>query len=106
MHRSQPNKLHDELDALLDGRPVELTDELAPLAEAADALRVELAAHELDPEVAAILGKTTGAVKSLQFRGLASLARILDLRSPDQTRERPYPSPDSDRLTSQEEEER
>src|SRR4029450_2691471 len=52
MHRSQPNKLHEELDALLDGRPVELTDELAPLAEVADALRVELAAPELDPEVA------------------------------------------------------
>jgi hypothetical protein len=52
MHRSQPNRLHDELDALLDGRPVELTDELAPLAEAADALRVELATQELDPEVA------------------------------------------------------
>jgi hypothetical protein len=52
MHRSQPNRLHDELDALLDGRPVELTDELAPLAEAADALRAELAAHQLDPEVA------------------------------------------------------
>jgi hypothetical protein len=52
MHRPQPNKLHDELDALLDGRPVELTDELAPLAEAADALRSELASHELDPQVA------------------------------------------------------
>jgi hypothetical protein len=52
MHRSQPNKLHDELDALLDGRPVELTDELAPLAEVADALRAELAAQQLDPEVA------------------------------------------------------
>jgi hypothetical protein len=52
MHRPQPNKLHDELDALLDGRPVELTDELAPLVEAADALRVELAGHQLDPEVA------------------------------------------------------
>jgi hypothetical protein len=52
MHQSQPNKLHDELDALLDGRPVELTDELAPLVEVADALRVELAAHQLDPEVA------------------------------------------------------
>jgi hypothetical protein len=52
MHRSQPNRLHDELDALLDGRPVELTDELVPLAEAADALRAELAAHQLDPEVA------------------------------------------------------
>jgi hypothetical protein len=48
----KPNKLHDELDALLDGRPVELTDELAPLAEAADALRAELDAYQLDPQVA------------------------------------------------------
>jgi hypothetical protein len=52
MHGPQPNKLHDELDALLDGRPVELTDELGPLVEAADALRVELASFELGPEVA------------------------------------------------------
>ncbi len=52
MHRPKPNKLHDELDALLDGRPVELTDELAPLVEAADSLRAELAALRLDPEVA------------------------------------------------------
>src|SRR4029450_4739770 len=49
MPRPKPNKLHAELDALLDGRPVELTDELAPLAEAADALRAELAAYQLDP---------------------------------------------------------
>jgi hypothetical protein len=48
----KPNKLHDELDALLDGRPVELTDELAPLAETANELRVELAGLRLDPEVA------------------------------------------------------
>jgi hypothetical protein len=52
MHRPQPNRLHDDLDALLDGRPVELTDELAPLVEAADALRLELSAQQLDPEVA------------------------------------------------------
>src|SRR5215204_7628933 len=52
MHRPRPNKLHDELDALLDGRPVELTDELAPLAEAADSLRAELATYQLDPGVA------------------------------------------------------
>jgi hypothetical protein len=50
--RPKPNKLHDDLDALLDGRPVELTDELVPLVEAADALRIELATSELDPEVA------------------------------------------------------
>jgi Domain of unknown function (DUF5667) len=48
----KPNKLHDDLDALLDGRPVELTDELVPLVEAADVLWVELAAYELDPEAA------------------------------------------------------
>ena len=48
----KPNKVHDDLDALLDGRPVELTDELVPLVEAADALRVELATYELDPDVA------------------------------------------------------
>ena len=52
MSRPKPNKLHDELDALLDGGPVELTDELAPLVEAADALRAELAAYQLDPAVA------------------------------------------------------
>ena len=49
MPRPKPNKLHDELDALLDGRPVELTDELAPLVEAADALRAELAALSWTP---------------------------------------------------------
>jgi uncharacterized protein DUF5667 len=48
----RPDKLHDELDALLDGRPVELTEDLAPLVEAADVLRAELAGYELDPEVA------------------------------------------------------
>jgi hypothetical protein len=52
MPRPKPNKLHDELDALLDGRPVELTDELAPLVEAADSLRAELAGYQLDPGVA------------------------------------------------------
>jgi hypothetical protein len=51
MPGSKPNKLHDDLDALLNGRSVELTDELVPLVEAADALWVELATYELDPEV-------------------------------------------------------
>jgi RNA polymerase sigma factor (sigma-70 family) len=35
------------------------------------------------PEVAAVLGKTTGAVKALQHRGLASLARLLVSRGGD-----------------------
>jgi hypothetical protein len=54
--------------------------------------------------VAATLGKTTGAVKALQHRGLASLARVLGLRT-DRTREpdNPYPSGPDERLSSQEE---
>jgi hypothetical protein len=48
----RPNKAHDELDVLLDGRPVELTEDLVPLVEVADVLRAELASYELDPEVA------------------------------------------------------
>src|SRR5919108_2977381 len=47
----RPNQTHDRLDALLDGRPGEVTDDLAPLLEAAEALRTELAEFELDPEV-------------------------------------------------------
>jgi DNA-directed RNA polymerase specialized sigma24 family protein len=46
------------------------------------------------PEVAAALGKTTGAVKALQHRGLASLARALGLRSSSEPSDRRYPSPD------------
>ena len=72
----RPNKLHDELDALLDGRPVELTDELAPLVEAADVLRIELAGYRLDPEVAdrhleRVLG-APGKVVQLPVRQSAS----------------------------------
>jgi hypothetical protein len=47
----RPNQTHDRLDALLDGRPGEVTDDLAPLLAAAEALRAELADLELDPEV-------------------------------------------------------
>ena len=78
--------------------------ELSP--DQREVLLLRMAGGLTAPEVAAILGKTTGAVKALQHRGLASLARVLGLRSPQETQERPYPSPDSGRLTSQEEEER
>jgi hypothetical protein len=47
----RPNETFDMLDALLDGRPGEVTDDLAPLLAAAEALRAELADFELDPEV-------------------------------------------------------
>lgn len=78
--------------------------ELSP--DQREVLLLRMAGGMTAPEVAAVLGKTTGAVKALQHRGLASLARVLGLRSPDETQERPYPSPDPGRLTSQEEEER
>src|SRR5215203_1461735 len=72
----KPNKLHDDLDALLDGRSVELTDELVPLAEAADALWVELATYELDPEVAdghlAQILEDSTIVAALPARGYAN----------------------------------
>jgi RNA polymerase sigma-70 factor (ECF subfamily) len=72
-----------------------------------EVLLLRMGAGLTAPEVAETLGKTTGAVKALQHRGLASLARVLDgLRSPRETQNRPYLSPDPARLPSQEEEER
>jgi RNA polymerase sigma-70 factor, ECF subfamily len=72
-----------------------------------EVLLLRMAGGLTAPEVAETLGKTTGAVKALQHRGLASLARGLGgLRSPHQAQDRPYPSPDPARLPSQEEEER
>jgi RNA polymerase sigma-70 factor, ECF subfamily len=78
--------------------------ELSP--DQREVLLLRMAGGMTAPEVAAALGKTTNAVKALQHRGLASLARVLGLRSLRETQEPPYPSPDSGRLTSQEEEER
>jgi RNA polymerase sigma factor (sigma-70 family) len=52
-----------------------------------EVLLLRMAAGLTTPEVAAIVGKTTGAVKALQRRGLASLARVLgvtnDMSSPE-----------------------
>ena len=117
--RSRIEPLEDNLNeaALADGGvdPEELAIErlegtrvLAALRELSsdqrEVLLLRMAGGLTAPEVAAILGKTTGAVKALQHRGLASLARVLGLRSPQESQERPYPSPDPGRLTSQEEE--
>ena len=89
--------------ARLEGSRVMLAlRELSP--DQREVLLLRMAGGLTAPEVAEILDKTVGAVKSLQFRGLASLARVLGLRSPEQAQERPYPSPDPGRLTSQEEE--
>jgi RNA polymerase sigma-70 factor, ECF subfamily len=92
------------IDRLEGSRVLGAMRELSP--DQREVLLLRMAGGMTAPEVAAVLGKTTGAVKALQHRGLASLARVLGLRSPDETRERPYPSPDPGRLTSQEDEER
>jgi RNA polymerase sigma-70 factor (ECF subfamily) len=92
------------IDRLEGSRVMGALRELSP--DQREVLLLRMAAGMTAPEVAAVLGKTTGAVKALQHRGLNSLARVLGLRSPDEPQERPYPSPDPGRLTSQEEEER
>jgi RNA polymerase sigma-70 factor (ECF subfamily) len=69
-----------------------------------EVLLLRMAAGLTAPEVAAALHKSIGAVKSLQFRGLASLARVLGLRSPHDPPGPPYPSLDSARLSTKEEE--
>jgi len=48
----RPNEPSDKLDAALDGRPVEVDDDLAPLIATAAKLRAALEATELDPETA------------------------------------------------------
>ncbi|HEV8648829.1 MAG TPA: sigma-70 family RNA polymerase sigma factor [Actinomycetes bacterium] len=71
-----------------------------------EVLLLRIAAGLTAPEVAATLGKTTGAVKALQHRGLASLARLLDLgsdRRSDEVSEDPYPSEPPGRLPRREE---
>jgi RNA polymerase sigma-70 factor, ECF subfamily len=93
------------IDRLAAGRVVAALRELSP--DQRQVLLLRMAAGLTAPEVAETLGKSTGAVKALQHRGLASLAQVLDgLRSPRETQKRPYPSPDPARLPSQEEEER
>ncbi|HYY78177.1 MAG TPA: sigma-70 family RNA polymerase sigma factor [Actinomycetes bacterium] len=80
---------------------------LAALAELStdqrEVLLLRMAGGLTAPEVAGVLNKTPGAVKSLQHRGLASLARVLGLKDRTESPERPYPSPDPGRLSDQEE---
>jgi hypothetical protein len=52
MSRGRRKERSDKLDAALDGRLVEVDDELAPLVETAAQLRAALAGVELDPEAA------------------------------------------------------
>jgi RNA polymerase sigma factor (sigma-70 family) len=89
----------DELaiEQLEGSRVVAAMRELSP--DQREVLLLRMAGGMTAPEVAAILGKTTNAVKALQHRGLASMERMLGLRSLRETQERPY---DPDHLASQE----
>lgn len=86
--------------------PLEWSRGLAALQQLSpdqrEVLLLRMAAGMTPPEVAAALHKTTGAVKALQHRGVASLARLLGRRNPHDPSDPPYPSPDPDHLTSQE----
>ena len=65
-----------------------------------EVLLLRMAAGLTAPEVAATLGKTTGAVKSLQHRGVASLARALGVTNDTSTPEPQSRSPEPAGLMS------
>jgi RNA polymerase sigma-70 factor (ECF subfamily) len=66
-----------------------------------EVLLLRMAAGLTAPEVAAIVGKTTGAVKALRHRGLASLARVLGVTNHTRAPEPLSGSSEPARLTSQ-----
>ena len=68
-----------------------------------EVLLLRLVADLTAPEVAGILHKSTEAVKALQHRGLASLARLLGVTNDMSPRELQSPPFDPARLTRQEE---
>ena len=65
-----------------------------------EVLLLRMAAGLTGPEVAAIVGKTTGAVKALQHRGVASLARILGAANDTSAPEPLFGSSEPARLVS------
>ncbi len=86
------------IDRLEGKRVLKALEQLSP--DQREVLLLRMAAGLTAPEVATALGKTTGAVRALQHRGLASLARALGLRQPAS---QPYLSGGSERLTPCEE---
>lgn len=88
------------IDRLEGGRVLAALRSLSP--DQREVLLLRLAAGLTAPEVAAATHRTTGAVKALQHRGLASLARALAQRpgpKPVRTQQHgPYPSAPAARL--------
>jgi RNA polymerase sigma-70 factor, ECF subfamily len=66
-----------------------------------EVLLLRMAANLTAPEVARILNKSTDAVKALQHRGLASLARLLEVPNDTSSAEPQSPFSDPARLTRQ-----
>jgi RNA polymerase sigma factor (sigma-70 family) len=85
---------------LEDPQVVEALQQLSP--DQREVMLLSMVAGLSAPEVATALGKTIGAVKTLRHRGMASLARILGLRSSEQPQEH-RSLLDADHLASQEE---
>jgi RNA polymerase sigma-70 factor (ECF subfamily) len=91
------------VERLESSRAVAALEHLSP--DQREVLLLRIAGGLTAPEVAEILGKTTGAVKALQHRALASLARLLGAEDADgpQPANGPYPSSSRMRLSRQEE---
>jgi RNA polymerase sigma-70 factor, ECF subfamily len=90
----------DLQELALEGRVLAALQQLAP--DQREVLLLRMAAGMTPPEVATALHKTPGAVKSLQHRGVARLARLLGLRDPRDRSDPPDPSLGPDHLTRQE----
>jgi RNA polymerase sigma factor (sigma-70 family) len=69
--------------------------------EQREVLLLCVAAGLTAPEVAAIVGKSSGAVKALRRRGLAALARVLGITNGTSSSVPPSRSPEPARLTGQ-----
>ena len=86
------------LDRVEGDRVLAALRQLSP--DQREVLLLRIAAGLTAPEVAAIVGKTTGAVKALQHRGVASLARVLGVTNDTSSPEPLSRSSDPARLTS------
>jgi RNA polymerase sigma-70 factor, ECF subfamily len=91
------------LDRVEGDRVVAALRQLTP--DQREVLLLRLVADLTAPEVARILNKSTDAVKALQHRGLASLARVLGASNDMSSRQPQPPSSDPARPTRQGEQE-
>jgi RNA polymerase sigma factor (sigma-70 family) len=87
------------IERLESGRVVAAMRQLSP--DQREVLLLRMAGGLTAPEVAELLGKTTGAVMALHHRGLARLTRLLSRPGTAQSAERPLGAPDSDHLAQQ-----